>query len=489
MPRRSPRFSRDRHRRGGTTLKAVHGALWWGLVGLAGLLPWRALAAEATTAASPEIPATIQPGQSCVTSECHSDLAPGPGVHGPLNVGNCAICHETIDHRHDFRLARSGPDLCGLCHDLSLKSVVHQPVSDGNCTGCHDPHRSTIRPLLIQSPTEGLCMRCHDQDPILNQPHLHGPVEAGLCILCHEPHTSENLHLVREGGNSLCMYCHGDEFDEVRRMRHVHPPINDSCLACHDPHGGPTAALTHSPPPDICYTCHRDERQQITSSRIVHGAVTEDKSCDNCHAPHASSLPRLLLQNELEGCLGCHNRPLEAVGGGTIPDMATLIRTSTYLHGPVRDGNCTSCHHPHAGDIFRLLDLPYPPEFYAPFSTERYALCFRCHADDGFLTETTQTATNFRNGDENLHYLHVTKDERGRTCRACHEVHASNHPFHIRDAVPYGQWELPINFELLSDGGRCSPGCHEPRDYHRQAVEIRPLPQNTAASPETAAAE
>ena len=58
--------------------------------------------------------------------------------------------------------------------------------------------------------------------------------------------------------------------------------------------------------------------------------------------------------------------------------------------------------------------------------------------------------TSFRDGDVNLHYLHVNKAKRGRTCRACHSTHASKHNVIIRDSVPFGRWELPINRPTLT---------------------------------------
>jgi cytochrome c5 len=63
-------------------------------------------------------------------------------------------------------------------------------------------------------------------------------------------------------------------------------------------------------------------------------------------------------------------------------------------------------------------------------------------------------------------YVNRTK---GRTCRACHEVHASSLPFHIRDAVPFGPagWMLKVNYERTADGASCMPSCHGPRTHRR----------------------
>ena len=97
-----------------------------------------------------------------------------------------------------------------------------------------------------------------------------------------------------------------------------------------------------------------------------------------------------------------------------------------------------------------------------------YKLCFTCHSEDLVLTKETHDLTNFRNGDLNLHYLHVNKSRRGRTCRSCHATHASNLPNHIRKSVPYGMWELPIQFEKTETGGGCKPGCHLSFTYNRE---------------------
>ena len=84
---------------------------------------------------------------------------------------------------------------------------------------------------------------------------------------------------------------------------------------------------------------------------------------------------------------------------------------------------------------------------------DQYKLCFNCHAPDLVLQPQGTGLTGFRDGDKNLHWLHVNQ-QKGRTCRACHEVHASREPFHIRESVPFGTggWMLAINFSSDADG-------------------------------------
>jgi hypothetical protein len=63
----------------------------------------------------------------------------------------------------------------------------------------------------------------------------------------------------------------------------------------------------------------------------------------------------------------------------------------------------------------------------------------------------------------------VNKTDRGRTCRACHEVHASKQPRHVRDGVPYGPqgWVLKINYTKTANGGQCTKTCHDTKRYER----------------------
>jgi hypothetical protein len=96
---------------------------------------------------------------------------------------------------------------------------------------------------------------------------------------------------------------------------------------------------------------------------------------------------------------------------------------------------------------------------------------------------TTTTLTKFRNGDQNLHYVHVNKDERGRTCRACHEVHAAKQKHQIRDAVPYGHtgFMLKVNFTPTATGGSCARTCHITRSYTNSVASL--VPAKTEAEP------
>jgi predicted CXXCH cytochrome family protein len=162
----------------------------------------------------------------------------------------------------------------------------------------------------------------------------------------------------------------------------------------------------------------------------------------------------------------CHNKTIKTPQGD-IADMSVVLASGKSLHGPIAQQNCSACHQIHGSDQFRLLVQEYPPTFYAPFKEENYALCFACHERSLVLEPKTTALTGFRNGDMNLHFVHVNRETKGRTCRACHETHASDKEKHIRNSVPFGKWEMPIEFAKTDTGGSCAPGCHVPYRYDR----------------------
>ena len=112
-----------------------------------------------------------------------------------------------------------------------------------------------------------------------------------------------------------------------------------------------------------------------------------------------------------------------------------------------------------------MAEKAFPDSFYTSFESEKYDLCFACH-DKQIILEEKTAATGFRNGEQNLHYLHVNR-EKGRSCRACHHEHAANQPNHIREEVPFGRWRMQVEFEKTETGGSCSTGCHVPYKYDR----------------------
>ena len=408
----------------------------------------------------------------CITAQCHSGVDKTQFVHGPVAAGQCKICHgQSPKHSDDPQKYKFAPladisKICYSCHDrFPKKKYTHYPVENGECTACHSPHGSPYKFQLLYKGGE-LCFQCHDESMVQGA-FVHGPAAVGGCIACHEPHVADYAPNLRAEGPSLCYMCHTDKKDTILKSEFVHKPVSENCTKCHNPHSAPKQFMLQSGPPDLCYGCHTDKKEQVTTAAVKHGAVNVDRSCLNCHDPHSSNIARILLMESMDLCLTCHDREYKLPDGKTLMNMKKWLADHTNHHGPIRQKDCSGCHNPHGAANFRILREPYPASFYMPFSVENYSLCFSCHEKTIVLNPQTTTLTNFRNGNVNLHYKHVNKPIKGRTCRACHETHASNFPKHIRAAVPFGDWELPVNFQISETGGSCAPGCHKLKRYDR----------------------
>jgi predicted CXXCH cytochrome family protein len=297
-------------------------------------------------------------------------------------------------------------------------------------------------------PTENCSTKeCHNA--YRKKQYVHEPVARGVCKLCHKliDAKKHSFKLVRTR-QELCGSCHQEQL----KGKYLHEPIGKGkCLDCHNPHNSdykfliPVAAIA-----ELCLKCH--DKKEIANK--LHEPVAEGK-CTLCHKNHGSEYRPLLVKNQRQLCFSCHE------------DTMSELDRFKYAHKPVVDRGCTVCHAAHRSDYFRLLIKEYPSEFYASFDISKYDLCFSCHKADKVLIKETENLTDFRNGKTNLHYLHVNTSEKGRTCRACHATHASDEPKHLRKAVAYGGWGVPIQFKKTESGGGCSPGCHDPRNYDR----------------------
>lgn len=407
-------------------------------------------------------PETIPPDKECL--DCHQETFAGPVSH--MGAKDCEACHEQDGDRHAFEAAVEEEELCTQCHELDLAGTTHMPVKQGDCTVCHQIH-SAEQPKLLNAPMLELCTECHDDLAGERKAHVHGPFGGGQCQGCHAPHASKNESLLLDEGSALCQRCHEDFRDEAAAGQSWHMPVQQDCAICHNAHESDAPKMLTAAPPDLCTECHDEMAERIEKGKSVHKALLDQSSCTGCHLPHRSEFGKLLKSPSKDLCLTCHDREYEQPEGKRpMPDMAALLGKNPDHHGPIREKNCEGCHDPHAADTFRLLRKPYPETFYGPYERDSYALCFECHPDD-LAKKETSTATNFRDGQRNLHFLHVNKKQKGRTCRACHEVHASTQPHHLRVTTPFGQWDLPIGYTKTEDGGSCRPGCHVEKAYSR----------------------
>jgi predicted CXXCH cytochrome family protein len=401
---------------------------------------------------------------SCISEKCHNDMGKAKFVHGPVAIGECTSCHKPVSS-HTFEPINDVGELCYKCHNrLNSQKTVHKPVREGKCTGCHSPHQSPNKFQLLGAGPD-LCFRCHDRKLVAGK-FVHGPASVGDCRACHHPHQSDNPKMLLVAGNDLCFSCHSEKADELKSSKVVHPPVRSDCVGCHSPHSSNYKYnLLAEPTRDLCFTCHIDKKEETTAALVKHGGLETEKKCLACHTPHFSNNAKLLVMNPGDLCLSCHDREYTKASG-KIADIKNVLAKNKDWHGPVREKDCSSCHNPHGSNNFRMLREYYPQIFYDSYNINNYKLCFMCHEKSIANDEFTMTMTGFRNGSQNLHFVHVNR-QKGRTCRACHDPHATNNPSHIRDSVPFGTWPLPVNFTKTKTGGQCSPGCHQMFMYDR----------------------
>jgi predicted CXXCH cytochrome family protein len=204
----------------------------------------------------------------------------------------------------------------------------------------------------------------------------------------------------------------------------------------------------------LCASCHEDVATLATTAISQHGAIS-DGGCAVCHDPHGTGQVKMLLQAQGPLCLDCHD------------GIKAKIANAKSQHQPVKDGECVACHNPHGAAFKPLLAREVPLGFYFPYQEEHYSLCFGCH-ERGITAFIRTIKTNFRNGDYNLHSLHVNKSEKGRTCRVCHGVHGADQERLVQSSSPsFGRWAIPIYLKVTESGGTCVVGCHKPKSYDR----------------------
>ncbi|MEW6374951.1 MAG: cytochrome c3 family protein [Thermodesulfobacteriota bacterium] len=402
----------------------------------------------------------IIPIATCSTGQCHSQMGKGKFVHGPVGSGTCIACHNPHGTLNPSMVTRPGGEGCYICHDTQREAfkgkVIHSPVSEGGCSDCHDPHQSSLKFQLKGASQQDLCFNCHDSN-LVKQSNLHTPVKGGDCIACHNAHSSPNEKLLTMTLEKICFSCH-EEMEKELKKKYIHKPVKGNCQKCHDPHASSQKAQLRKVQIEMCIDCHKPIHpkiiQSITGAKFPHQPIQKG-NCSSCHGVHFTDFEKLLKSPLKDICFTCHK------------DLNEKVKTSKFFHGPVVQNDCAACHDTHGSPNPRILRSYFPAEFYIPYKTENYAICFDCHNKDIALNVKTLELTDFRNGDRNLHFVHVNK-RKGRSCKACHEVHSGNQSKHIREEVPYGKmWSYPIRYTKTPTGGTCVVGCHKPLSYDR----------------------
>lgn len=344
----------------------------------------------------------------------------------------------------EFAMIQDTPEAiesdCLKYHDegaIDLEKEFKCQALDEGCAACHldcsevDPKadREEMPDHYLKAEEPDLCLECHaTQEKDLAPAHNSQPLGESKCSGCHDPHPSDFPKGIPE-------YSHG--------------PYNARlCSACHpDPEDG-KVQLAADDVNSLCYGCHTYIKMQLNSAKSQHKLLLEsDRSCVDCHDPHAANHEFVLKKLIHDLCIGCHEgKPEEEVAAKSKPrsggmpsfddikaskryietqSMQYIDFSSKYIHEPARQ-SCVMCHDAHAS------------EFTAELRAPEYDLCMNCHGKNsekiigssqpfplfgGLVSLPPGSFEKLTILDLSAEYIHepVTK-----SCSFCHDPHASN---------------------------------------------------------------
>jgi predicted CXXCH cytochrome family protein len=255
--------------------------------------------------------------------ECHQKLADKYAglkyAHPAVKERKCEECHLRHGLVPKLLLKESGNSFCYKCHDKKTigmdKPNVHKVLKTGSCLGCHDAHGSNA-PHMLKAEGSETCFRCHKKEPFQRKV-VHAALAMDGCRSCHVAHASDSKNLLKTDPGSLCAECHSATASGFQKA-HGNYPVK-GCTSCHDPHSSVQPKLLKA---------------------SVHPPVAQG-SCDACHAAPGSAKPFALLEESAKLCANCH-------------DVAALDGGGKFQHAPVKNGECVTCHDPHASGNAKL---------------------------------------------------------------------------------------------------------------------------------------
>jgi predicted CXXCH cytochrome family protein len=258
----------------------------------------------ATPLASPKRSATdVAPVPHAGSAGAAPSLRSGQALKGGATL--LVICllspfrlyaEEPIEHPYYIDPKDIKPQTCLICHPEKKEGkFVHTAVGMG-CENCHRITSQKNNTTITLFATGGsLCAKCHEAK---REAVLHGPYKEGQCLICHDPHSSEFKAQTRSAGNSLCLECHAPK------------PATAGTVSLFSVEEVSKADFEAIPKikldPTLRFGHPCDAHPVAEAADPSHDG--ERMSCLSCHAPHASTLPNLLVLAKGGGdlCHACH---------------------------------------------------------------------------------------------------------------------------------------------------------------------------------------
>ena len=196
-------------------------------------------------------------GTSCGTTHQRA-VVRLPQIEGGSFVGNaaCSDCHTNIVETFPaspharFHLAEanhSGESGCESCHGAGS---LHVKAGGGKGVFIHNPGNSPDS-----------CLECHREiHAKFSLPNRHPVMEGQLnCVDCHDPHGRDIFKPSSSNGlafarlNQNCSECHQEQ---ARNFVFEHEAMREGCTECHDPHGSVNPKMLVQRDSNLCLKCH-----------------------------------------------------------------------------------------------------------------------------------------------------------------------------------------------------------------------------------------
>ncbi len=303
-----------------------------------------------------------------------------------------------------------------------LKKYVEPAMKQG-CVVCHldcnrlSPANQKEPPdYYLKAKEPALCLECHaSSGKDLAPAHNNQPLGKSKCTGCHNPHSSDIPKI-------LLKFSHG-------------PYAARLCSACHPAPVDGEVGLTAANVDSLCYNCHANFKAEMAGAGSRHKLLSQsNRSCMECHDPHAANQEYDLKKPAQELCVSCHDEPPKQTAQGDAPlmtaagtDLQYLKLSSKYVHEPARK-SCLICHDAHASQFPKELRV------------SMHDLCMDCHGPNsekivqssqpfplfnGLVSLPPRTFEKLKLFELSGKYVHEPVNV---SCAFCHDAHASDYP-------------------------------------------------------------
>lgn len=272
-------------------------------------------------------------------------------------------------------------------------------IENRQCFGCHKSQKQAFQESIhgraFESDAVTGCQSCHGggaaHSEVAGQDNYTGPLK----ILSFKKGSGAPDEMTRP-----CLSCHQKDARRSHWTGSAHQRRDVACTSCHQIHTARDKVRDKRTQPEVCFACHKEQRAQ--ANRASHHPIVEGKvACSNCHNPHGSSGPALLVEDTVnETCFSCH---------------AEKRGPFLWEHAPVAD-NCTNCHASHGSSNTALLKQRPP------------YLCSSCHIR-GHQAEAIRGGEDLGTPGTGIPNSRAKVPLVGKACLNCHgRIHGSNHP-------------------------------------------------------------